>query len=94
MTNKIDLPMRRVEEIQKPNKMYQMNKNTEPESTRGLTKRALRILDVKYEKSDLPAIVQTYDHQDNNKTDKPIASFTQIWETFWWNLRQLEYQSC
>ena len=57
MIDKIDLPMRKIEEIPKTNKLYQMYKNTEPESTRELTKRALRILDAKYKKTDLPAIV-------------------------------------
>ena len=61
MINKIDLPMQKIEEIQKPNKLYQMYKNLEPESTKELTKRALRILDAKYEKADLPSIVSTCD---------------------------------
>ena len=70
MIDKIDLPMRRIDEIQKPNKLYQMYKNTEPDSTKELTKRALRILDAKYEKADLPAIVSTCDHLNESQKEK------------------------
>ena len=69
MIDKIDLPMRKVEEIQKPNKLYQMYKNVEPESTKELTKRALRILDAKYEKANLPSIVSTCDHLNERQKD-------------------------
>ena len=46
--DEIDLPMRNIMEIQLPNKVYQMYKNTEPLSTADLTKRAVKILDAKY----------------------------------------------
>ena len=61
--------MRKIEEIQKPNKFYQIYKNTEPESTRELTKRVPHILDAKYKEADLPAIVHTCDHLDQNQKD-------------------------
>ena len=48
--DQIELPMRRLQELQKPNLVFQMFKNTEPLSTADLTKRAARILDAKYEK--------------------------------------------
>ena len=76
--DKMDLPMRRIEEIQKPNKLYQMYKNTEPVSTKELTKRALKISDAKYEKADLPAIVSTCDHLNESKKDtllQPLLTF-------------------
>ena len=56
--DQIDLPMRNLKELQKPNILYQKYKNAEPTSTKELTKRAMRILDAKYEKADLPAIVE------------------------------------
>ena len=69
MIDKIDLPMRSITEIQEPKKLYQLYKNMEPESTKELTKRALRILDAKYEKADLPSIVSTCDHLNKRQKD-------------------------
>ena len=60
--DEIDLPMQNIMDIQLPNKMYQMYKNTEPLSTADLTKRAVKILDAKYEKADLNGIVEKCDH--------------------------------
>ena len=78
MIDKIDLPMRKIEEIQKPNKLYQMHKNTEPESTRELTKRVLRILDGKYKKADLPAIAHTCDHLDRHQKDMLLQIYSNM----------------
>ena len=62
--DQIELPMRRLQELQKPNLIFQMFKNTEPLSTSDLTKRATRILDAKYEKANLEEIVDTCIHLD------------------------------
>ena len=69
--DKIPMPMRTIKELNKPNMAYQLYKNqenlkavgmkftrNEPESTKELTNRAVKILDAKYDKADLPAIVE------------------------------------
>ena len=70
MINHIDLPMRSLTNLQKPNVVYQIYKNTEPLSTADLTNRAVRILDAKYEKADLPKIVDSCDHLDDTEKDE------------------------
>jgi len=76
MIDQIDLPMRRLKELQKPNIRFQTYKNTEPVSTAELTKRAIRILDAKYEKADLPAIVEKCDHLEKNQKDMLLEVLT------------------
>ena len=56
--DEIQLPMRDISTLQKPNLVYQAYKNTEPDSTRDMTQRVVRILDAKYEKADLPKVVE------------------------------------
>ncbi len=61
--NKILLPMRNIANLQfKPNITRALRHNTclaqEPISTRSATKHMVEILDAKYEKADLPAIVR------------------------------------
>ena len=70
MIDQIDLPMRSLTDLQKPNVVYQIYKNTEPLSTADLTKRAVCILDAKYEKADLPKIVDSCDHLDDTQKDE------------------------
>jgi len=57
----IKLPMRHINNLQKPQIRHQIYTNTqylEPPVTQGATKRAIGILDAKYEKADLPAVVK------------------------------------
>ena len=77
MIDQIDLPMRSLKELQKPNIVYQMYKNTEPLSTSDLTKRAMRILDAKYEKADLPKVVEACEHLKETEK-KSIATLTKV----------------
>ena len=56
--DQIDLPMRKLSELQQRKQVFQTFKTPEPTTTSALTKRTVRILDVKYEKADLPAIVE------------------------------------
>ena len=70
MIDHINLPMRSLTDLQKPNVVYQIYKSTEPLSTADLTKRAVRILDVKYKKADLPNIVDSCDHIDDTEKDE------------------------
>jgi hypothetical protein len=61
----ISPPMRDIFKLQdksKINKAWAVNNSImrdEPESTKELTNRAVKILDAKYEKTDLPEIVET-----------------------------------
>jgi hypothetical protein len=67
-TIKIDailLPMRNIANLQlKPRITRALRENTcfaqEPISTRSATKRVVEILDIKYEKADLPAIIRVW----------------------------------
>jgi len=70
--DQIDLPMRKLSELQsKPKKSFQTFTNSyEPTSTAELTKRTVRILDAKYEKADLPAIVEKCDHLTKYEKEK------------------------
>ena len=70
MIDQIDLPMRSLTDLQEPNIVYQMYKNTEPLSTADLTKRAVHILDAKYKKADLPKIVDSCDHLEDNQKEE------------------------
>jgi hypothetical protein len=61
--DEIPLPMRNIKNLQSPLQMaractYQNTAKYEPHSTASETKRAIEILDAKYEKANLPAIVQ------------------------------------
>ncbi len=61
--DKILLPMRNIVNLQlKPRTTRALRENTcfaqEPISTRSATKRMVKILDAKYEKADLPAIIR------------------------------------
>jgi hypothetical protein len=61
--DKVLLPMRNIVNLQlKPRIIRVLRENTcfaqEPISTRSATKRVVRILDAKYEKADLPAIIR------------------------------------
>ncbi len=63
ITNKILLPMRNITNLQlKPSITRAHRQNTclaqEPISTHGATKCVVEILDTKYEKADLPAIIR------------------------------------
>ena len=57
----VKLPMRHINNLQKPQNRHQIYTNSqylEPPITQGATKRAVEILDAKYEKADLPAVVK------------------------------------
>ena len=57
----VKLPMRHINNLQKPQNRHQIYTNSqylEPPVTQGATKRAVEILDAKYEKADLPAVVK------------------------------------
>ena len=57
----VKLPMRHINNLQKSQIRHQIYTNTqylEPPVTQGATKRAIEILDAKYEKADLPAVVK------------------------------------
>jgi len=57
----VKLPMRHISNLQKSQIRHQIYTNTqylEPPVTQGATKRAVEILDAKYEKADLPAVVK------------------------------------
>ena len=73
--------MKSLKELQKPNLVYQMYKNTAPLSTSGLTKRAVRILDTKYEKEDLSKVVDTCDHPSSTKKES-LLQLVQKFEEF------------
>ena len=60
--DQIDLPMRKLVEIQQPKRVFHSFQNPEPSTTSDLTKRTVRILDAKYKKADLPAIVEKCEH--------------------------------
>ena len=72
--DQIELPMRRLQELQRPNLVFQMLKNTEPLSTADLTKRAARILDAKYEKANLQEIVDTCTHLDTVEREQLLQT--------------------
>ena len=74
MIDQIDLPMRKISELQKPNVNYQIYKNNEPVATAELTKRATKILDAKYEKADLPAIVKNCVHLTEDQREKLLQT--------------------
>ena len=50
-------------------------KNTEPLSTADLTKRAVKILDEKYEKADLNGIVEKCDHLNAEPKESLLQTF-------------------
>ena len=56
-TDQTNLPMRKMSEFKKPNRLCQIYKNTEPDLTEQLTKRVVEILDANYEKANLPDVV-------------------------------------
>ena len=63
--------------------MYQMYKNTEPNSTAELTKKAIKILDAKYEKADLPKIVEeTCEHIDESERQELLELLQKYEEMF------------
>ena len=57
----VKLPMHNIKNLQTPNYRFQLWDNTyyvEPSSTDAATKCVVKILDAKYEKADLPKIVE------------------------------------
>ena len=72
--DQIELPMRRLQELQKPNLVFQMFKNPEPLSTADLIKRATRILDAKYGKANLEEIVDTFTHLDTVEREQLLQT--------------------
>ena len=78
--------MRSLNELQQPNWVYQMYKNTEPLSTTDLTKRAVCILDTKYEKADLPKVVDSCDHLSSTKKESLLQLLKKLEELFYGNL--------
>ena len=84
--DQIELPMRRLQELQKPNLVFQMFKNTEPLSTADLTKRAARILDAKYEKANLQEIVDTCTHLDTVEREQLLQTLKKFKHLFDGNL--------
>ena len=50
-----------------------MYKDTEPVSTADMTKRAMRILDAKYEAADLPKVVNECDHLGAVEKEKLLS---------------------
>ena len=59
--DKIELPMRNISHIQAPNTRYQIYKNSfwlEPSATSEMSEITMKILDAKYEKADLPKIIE------------------------------------
>ncbi len=77
--NKILLPMRNIVNLQlKPRITRALRENTcfaqEPISTRSATKRVVEILDAKYKKTDLPAIItENCSHLTANKREKLLS---------------------
>ena len=56
--DQIELPMRRLSNLQTPKAQFSILRDSEPISTREATNRSVKILDAKYEKADLPKIVR------------------------------------
>jgi hypothetical protein len=77
--DKILLPMRNIAIMQlKPRTTRALRENTcfpqEPMSTRSPTKRVVEILDAKYEKADLPAVIrENYSHLKASKREKLLS---------------------
>jgi hypothetical protein len=77
--DKILLPMRNIANLQlKPRINRALRENTcftqEPISTCSATKRVVEILDAKYEKADLPAIIrENCSHLAANDREKPLS---------------------
>jgi hypothetical protein len=77
--DKILLPMRNIANLQlKPRITRTLRKNTyfaqEPISTRSKTKRMVKILDAKYEKADLPAIIrENFSHLKASDREKLLS---------------------
>ena len=84
--DQIELPMRRLQELQKPNLVFQMFKNTEPTSTADLTKWTMRILDAKYEKANLEDIVDTCTHLDTVEKEQLLQTLKKFEHLFDGNL--------
>ena len=84
--DQIELPMRRLQELQQPNLVFQMFKNPEPLSTADLTKRATRILDAKYEKANLQEIVDTCTHLDTVEREQLLQLLEKFEHLFDGNL--------
>ena len=84
--DQIELPMRRLQKMTKPNSVFQMLKNTEPLSTSDLTKRAMRILDTQYEKTNLEEIVDTCTHLDAVENKSLLQTLQQFEHLFGGNL--------
>ena len=84
--DQIELPMRRLQELQQPNLVFQMFKNPEPLSTADLTKRTMRILDAKYEKANLQEIVDTCTHLDTVEREQLLQTLKKFEHLFNGNL--------
>lgn len=78
------LPMRSMHSLKDYSKLCkQMEKYKEPASTRDATKRAVRILDAKYEKADLPKVVQeTCEHLTTSQRNKLLKLLLEHEELF------------
>ena len=76
--DQIDLPMRKLVEIQQPKRVFHSFQNPEPTTTSDLTKRTVRILDAKYEKADLSAIVEKCEHLTQPEKNTAIAAPTEV----------------
>ena len=76
MKDQIDLPMRSLKELQKPNIVYQMYKNIEPFSTTDMTKRAFHIFYAKCEKNRPACNVDTCYHLSTAENESLLQLLT------------------
>jgi uncharacterized tellurite resistance protein B-like protein len=65
----------------------------EPDSTKELTNRAVKILDAKYEKADLPEIVETQCRHLDAHQRKELLDLLLEFEDFRWHTRDLGYRT-
>ena len=90
----MNIPMRNIKNLQVPGTRFQIWKNSwfvEPIVTNDATRRAIKILDAKYEQADLPKIVQEKcKHLTNKEKNSTIKITYGISGSFRWYLRRLE----
>ena len=65
----------------------------EPDSTKELTNRAVKILDAKYEKADLPEIVDTMQTPKCTSAERTVRSSIRIQRLVRWHTRDLGYRT-
>jgi len=72
----------------------QMKAFTEPASTRQATSRVSEILDAKYEKANLPSIVESATHLTTTQRAGLLKALLRLWRVIWWYIRWLEDRAC